>query len=216
MSVDSDIIVKIVTSVVSAVIVASIARWRELRPKLISYYGQSAALGVPNSYLEAIANKPADELVAVGPDAPPLELKTVHTHSIVIRNYGKKSAFNVRIGHSAPVWSYVMYPNLAHECDGLISSGNWELQVPVIAPGEQIQISYLYDPKVFWNHINSYIKSDEALAKHLSNTLPRPMPSTFVRYAMVGVFYIGVLASGWFVAFVAQWLYQLFVCCRPH
>lgn len=124
-------------------------RYLEGRPKLISYLVHASEFPLQNS-----------------------EVKAVRTHSIVIRNAGKQSAHNVRVGHNHLPQSYQIYPAVAHEVNNS-PCGASEIVFPTLVPNEQVSISYLYFPDIFWHQINTYTKSDEGMAK-VVNIIPSP------------------------------------------
>jgi hypothetical protein len=74
-----------------------------------------------------------------------------------------------------------------------LQGGGKEILFPVLVPGEQITIQYLYFPPLQWQQINTHTKSDEGYAKILT-VLPTPQPSRPVRYAAWGLLFVGVVA----------------------
>src|SRR5690606_934747 len=83
----------------------------------------------------------------------------VRTHGIVLRNAGKRTAYNVRIGHVVATASYQMYPSVSHKVEQG-PNGSSEIVIPTLVPNEQITLSYLYFAPLYWNQVNSYTKSD--------------------------------------------------------
>ena len=156
MRIDWHLFARFVGPLIAAIVGAVIAQWWEKRPHLVSYLAHSSA-------------------VTVHP--PQGQQFQVNTHSIVVRNAGKKAATNVRLGHFI-LPNYSVFPSINYEVNGLPGGGS-EIVFPQLVPGEQVTVTYLYYPPVFWNKVNSYTKSDEGFAKILS-VLPSPQPSVLV------------------------------------
>jgi hypothetical protein len=129
---------------------AALQRFLEKRPKLVIYLAHSSAVTV----------RP--------PDGQPTN---VHTHSVVVRNAGRKSANNVRIGHQV-LPDFSIFPSIKYEVSPLAGGGS-EILFPSLVAGEQVTVTYLYFPPLLWSGVNSYTKSDEGFAKAL-NVLPTP------------------------------------------
>lgn len=112
----------------------------------------------------------------------------VNTHSVVVRNAGKRTAHNVRIGHNF-LPAFQIYPQLAHE---IIRGGDGsaEIVIPTLVPGEQINISYLYFPPHLFSQVHSHCKSDEMAAKYI-NIMPAIQPSKLQLFAVWGLMFVG-------------------------
>lgn len=149
MPIDIDILAKIISPALVAVIGALAKRYLEAKPKLISYLVHASAHPLPSA------------------SPTPKQPDIAHTHVVVVRNACKKAAHNVRIGHMFLPQSYQIHPPVSHT----ISHGQGdsaEIVIPVLVPGEQITISYLYFPPILWNQIGAYTKSDEGMAKEIT------------------------------------------------
>jgi hypothetical protein len=96
----------------------------------------------------------------------------VHTHSIVVRNAGRETAKDVRIGHKVLPPHFQIFPAVPHT-PTQSTTGISEIVISKMVPNEQITISYLYFPPLYVNQIHAYIKSDEGFAREL-NVLPTP------------------------------------------
>lgn len=116
----------------------------------------------------------------------------VHTHAVVIRNTGRLSATNVRIGHHYLPENYQLLPPVAHTVEKT-STGGGEIIIPKLVPGEQVQISYLYFPPFTVGQINSYTKSDEGLAKIL-NVIPAPQLPKWLICLLWILIFVGIIA----------------------
>jgi hypothetical protein len=146
MDINIDVIGKLVAPILTAVVGLLAKRYFEARPKLITYLIHTSAIPL------------GDE-----------KNTNVNSHSIVVRNSGKKTAHNVRIGHNF-LPAFQIFPQLSHEVlKGKNNSA--EIFLPTLVPGEQITISYLYFPPDLWSQVHSYCKSDEMAAKYI-NIIP--------------------------------------------
>ncbi len=135
--------------VVPALITYALGRY-DKRSKLISYLGHASSVRL----------KP--------PGQPEF---SVNAHSVVVRNAGRKAANNVRLGHySLPAFS--VYPSTEYKINEL-PDGSFELLIPLLVPGEQITVTYLYYAPQTVANINSYTKSDDGLVRVLT-MLPSP------------------------------------------
>ncbi len=148
-----------------------INRYLERRPKLISYMAHASA--VPIQPPEGVAFN-------------------VHTHSIVVRNAGRKAATNVRLGHRH-LPSYSVFPSVRYEVTDLPSGGK-EIHFPCLVPGEQVNIAYLYYPPVLWSNVNTYTKSDEGFAE-IVTALPAPQLPLWVQRLAWLFWAIGAIAT---------------------
>ena len=127
---------------ITAVIGFLLTKFFQNKAKLIAYYSYTSVHKV------------------TPPNSTPLN---VHTHAVVIRNSGKLPAKNVRVGHNI-LPDYNVIPNTKYETSKLPGGGK-EISFPILLPNEQITISYLYFPPAIYTDINTYVKSDEGLAK---------------------------------------------------
>jgi hypothetical protein len=117
----------------------------------------------------------------------------VYTHGIVVRNSGKKAAHNVCIGHKFLPPDFNIFPPVKYETRQLPDSAP-EIYIPILVPGEQITIQYLYFPPTTWDKINSYVKSDEGFAT-VQNVLPTPQPPKWLVKVFTLMAFIGLLTS---------------------
>lgn len=134
----------------------------------------------------------------------------VHTHSLVVRNAGKKSATNVCIGHyamppSVRVWPPVPY-RVTKMSDHEPASTASELVFPSLAPNQAISVAYLYPSSLTVGKIHGYVKSDEGFAEAVVVSLSRPFPWWAIALRRVFVFlgvwtalYWMLKASSWFI-----------------
>jgi hypothetical protein len=182
MKVDWDIVIKIIVPLGTLVLGKYLDRWLSKRPKLISYLGHSSAFIVRST--------------------PPVN---VHTHAIVVRNAGRATANQVRIGHYILPDNIQLYPSIPYTVERA-QDGAAEIVIPKLVPDEQVTISYLYFPPLLWSQIHAYIKSDEGYAKIL-NVLPTPqLPKWTVRTIWAFIF-IGVVSVIYLVIEFIRWLF---------
>ncbi len=130
---------------------ALLNRYLELKPKLIVYYSHISHFNMDIKSTKQIVN----------------------THTIVVKNIGKKTANNVRIAHNILPPDFSVSPANYSVID--LPNGGKEILIPKIVPYEEYTISYLYLPPLMFNQINGVVKSDEGLAKGIS-ILPVPQP----------------------------------------
>lgn len=181
---DLEIVAKLLAPVIAAVIGTLVKRYFEAKPKLITYLVHSSAIPLNDD-----------------------NNTQVNTHCIVVRNTGKKTAHNVRIGHNCLPKGFQVYPPLSHTVLES-TNGSAEIVIPTLVPNEQVSISYLYFPPLTWNQVNSYTKSDEGLASVI-NAIPTPQPPRFV----VAIFWLLMFLGAstlvyWAVLFIARMVAQ--------
>lgn len=152
---DPDVIAKILAPVISIIVGAIIKYYAETRSKLVSFIGHVSSFTLQDP-----------------------QRTVIHTHSVIVRNTGNKSANNVRLSHTVLPPNVTIYPPIQYKIE-TNPEGNGEIVIPVLVPKEQVTVSYLYFPPLLWNQINFTTKSDEGLARIL-NVIPMPQPSKFV------------------------------------
>ncbi len=178
MTIDWDIAATIASPIIALFVGAFLNRAVESRPRLVTYLGH---VGVHN---------------LTQTDGTPMH---VFTHSVVLRNSGRRPATNVRIAHPYLPDFHVL-PDIEYEINDLPGGGR-EIAFPTLVPNEEVSISYLYFPPVAWNQINGPIKSDEGLAKVLEVLPTQQYPMWFNRLA-AGLMLVGLIAVG-YVAIVS-------------
>jgi len=124
---DTEQILKLVSPLLTAIIGAIIKYYTEEKSKLISFVGHVSAFTLQD------------------------EQKTnVFSHSIIVRNAGRKTAKNIRLGHNILPENVKIYPEVQYTKE-ITPSGSSEIVIPALVPKEQITISYLYFPPTTWN-----------------------------------------------------------------
>ena len=109
------------------------------------------------------------------------QLIDVLTHSVVLRNAGRRSATNVQITHNE-LPDFNVWPKIAYSTEELPEGGT-DILIPTLVPGEQITISYLYFPPTTVERINSGIKSDQGFAK----TIPVLLEQQYGKWFSISV-----------------------------
>lgn len=182
MEIDIDTIAKLVSPLIVAVFSLVLSRYIEAKPKLISYVVHASEFPLKDENING-----------------------VRTHGIVIRNIGKRTAKNIRIGHANLPHSYQIFPNVAHKVeDG--ANGSAEIVVPTLVPNEQVSVSYLYFPPLLWNQIVSYTKSDEGMAKEI-NIIPSPKWPQWRINLVWGLIFIGAsTVIYWLLLAIVYWI----------
>lgn len=173
--IDFDAVIKLLSPLLVALIGGMVKRYTEAKPKLITYLVHSVAHPLPGAVPD-----PAD--------AQGHGVRSVHTHTIVVMNTGKKTAHNVRIDHAIFPGSYVVNPPVNHT----VTHGQGdsaEILIPTLVPKEQISVSYLYFPPLTWNQIVGWVKCDEGMAKAIQviPSTPPPKPLQWFLWTMVFV-----------------------------
>jgi len=177
MTYDIEIIAKIASPIITLLLGAVIKHYTERRSKLVSFLGHISSF------------KLRDE-----------KQTPVYTHSIVVRNAGRKSATNVRIGHNFLPPNIQVSPSVKYTIEEN-PEGGAEIIFPIMVPKEQITISYLYFPPVTWNQVNAYTKSDDGFANIL-NVIPMPQPSKFV---IAGVWILMFIGASFLFYWLVKW-----------
>ncbi len=177
MNFDPEVIAKLAGPLLSLVVGAVIKHYTEARSRVVSFIGHVSAFTLQGE-----------------------QNSVIHTHSVVVRNAGRKAAHNVRLTHGVLPINITVYPPVQHTIERN-PDGAGEIVFPVLVPKEQVTVSYLYFPPLLWNQINLNTKSDEGFAK-IINVIPIPQPSK------------GVIAAGWGLMFIGAsflfyWLVRL-------
>jgi hypothetical protein len=152
MPLNLDIALKISVPIVTLILGILLNRWFEDRPRLIKYISNTFAINSP---------------------MPNGQMLSVHTHTVVVRNAGRKTAENVRLGH-AFLPAFQVFPSINYSVV-LLPDGSKEILIPTMVPKEQIIINYLYFPPQLWSQINTYTKSDQGFAKDVNIILTRQL-----------------------------------------
>lgn len=156
MVVDWTVVATIAAPIIALFVGVWLNRRFESRPILISYFGHVSAFQF---------SPPGGQVVHV------------NTHSIVLRNAGRRSATNVRLRHNV-LPDFSIRPALVYHVEDL-PGGSREIVIPTLVPGEEVTISYMYLAPVTVAQINAGIKSDEGFAQPIPVLLQRQYPRWF-------------------------------------
>ena len=129
----------------------ALGAWQERRgTRLISYFSHVAGIA------------------GTLPNGQPIN---VNTHTVVLRNAGRRPAANVRLTHATlPLFS--IWPPILYNVEALPNGSN-DIVIPTLVPGEQITIHYLYFPPTTVDQIHQGIKCDQGFAQPIPVLLQR-------------------------------------------
>jgi hypothetical protein len=143
----------------------------ESRPVLVSYYGHVASFQhTPGPGQQAVY---------------------INTHSVVLRNAGRRPATNVRL-HHVFLPSFNIWPQLVHSVQTL-PDGSQDILIPTLVPGEVVAISYLYFHPVTFAGVNAGIKCDQGFAEEIPVLLQRQYPRWF-NLTVLGLMLVGLVS----------------------
>ncbi|MBF6595901.1 MAG: hypothetical protein IVW51_15870 [Thermaceae bacterium] len=154
----------------------------ENRPILVFYYGHTSAF----KYTTQTGNK-----------------VDIFTHTVVLTNIGRKSASDIRLGHSV-LPDFVIYPSAHYSVEDL-PDGSRDIVIPTLVPREQIVVSYLYFPPTTWKQINTSIKSKEGFARQVPVLLQQQYPLSFSVIAAILMF-VGLVTL---LYLLYEWLHRI-------
>ncbi len=174
MEFDADSIAKVAGPLLSVIVGAIAKHYTEARSRLVSYIGHVSAFTVQTD--------------------PPM---VIHTHSVIVRNTGRKAATNVRLTHGVLPPNISIYPTIQHTIQAN-PNGSGEIIIPMLVPKEQVTVSYLYFPPLLWNQINEATKSDEGFAK-IIRVIPMPQPNRWILGGVWTLMFVGA-------SFVFYWI----------
>lgn len=152
MVIDWNAIATIAVPVITLFLGVWVNRRFESRPVLISYFSHVSAF-------------------RYSPPGGGVQQFGINTHSVVLRNTGSKSATNIRIHHNT-LPDFNIWPTIVHTIETL-PDGTKDIVIPMLVPGEQITISYLYFHPITYDQINAGIKSDQGFSQQIAVLLQR-------------------------------------------
>lgn len=170
MNIDWNVVATIAAPIIALFIGAWVNRRFENRASLTSYFGHvSSFVAHPTT----------------GPEI------TIFTHTVVLRNAGRRSATNVRVHHKT-LPDFNIWPSIVYHIDSL-PDGTKDIVIPNLVPSEQITISYLYFPPLTVDRINAGIKYDQGFANQIPVLLQRQYPKWF-NLLVAFIMLIGLIA----------------------
>jgi len=182
MSINWTIVTMIAAPILALFVGAGVDRLLERKARLIAYFTHSTAFNIP-------------------PAAPGQNAVVIHTHGIVLRNIGRKSATEVRVRHHVQPPHHNIFPVIAHNIAPVVGGGA-EIVFPTIVPGEQVTISYLYFPPLLYNQIHAGIVHSDGSAVEVTALPVRQYPRWLLNAVRVLVF-VGSVATIYVAVFVA-------------
>jgi len=182
MNVDWVAIATIAAPLLALLVGAALNHALEARPRLISYLAHASAFR------------------STRPDGTVLH---VYTHSVVLRNSGKRAATNVRFGHNS-LPDFQVFPDIAYNVIDLPNGGR-EIHFPLVVPQKQITISYLYFPPLTWDKINTHVESDAGPVKVIT-VLPQAQYPRWFLSILQALVYVGGVATVYLLYLGVRWL----------
>lgn len=107
-------------------------------------------------------------------------VRTIHTHSIIIRNAGKRPASNVRVSHSHLPTHFQIWPPTPYNLEEVPNSGR-DIVFPTVIPKQEFSIAYLYFPPVTYANVNNGVRCDEGFATPIPVLLQQQHPRWVTR-----------------------------------
>jgi hypothetical protein len=202
MSIDFEQVAKVVSPLLTLVGGAIIKHYAEARENVISYHGHVSAFRISAPVDPKKPGEHPESAVAIDDRENDKKLTQVNTHSVILRNAGRRAAKNVRLGHNFLPDHLTVYPNVSHTVEKNNMSSP-EIIFPTIVPNEQITISYLYFPPITVNDINTYAKSDDGFV-NVVYAIQMPLPSKRIKWATWALAFVGAsCALYWLLKLVA-------------
>lgn len=166
--------------VISGIILFLIKKHYEDKPKLVASYIHASAVTINNPENQDSFN--------------------IGVHVLVLKNQGKLSAKNIRLGHNF-LPKFNIYPSTSYSIKSLPDETN-EILIDTIVPKEQLTITYVYDLKTTnAAKVNSYIKHDDGLAETIYNVLYIKPLSLWAKILVYSTLFIG---SSCIIYFIIQ------------
>ena len=183
--IDWQLLATITTPLVALFVGAWLTRRIEKQPVLLTHWGHVSSFSLQS------------------PDGTG---NVVNTHSVVIRNEGKRSATNVRLSHKT-LPDFNIWPAVPCRVEQVPNTGP-DIVIPQIVPGEQLTISYLYFPPVTYDQVNSGVKHDEGFATPITVLLQRQYPR-WIKISTAILVFVGLVAIVYtlieFISWVVNW-----------
>jgi hypothetical protein len=181
MAVDLDLVVKVAGPVLGALVGVGIKHVLDSRPRVVAFLGHVSGIRLQR-------------------DGGPL---SIGTHSVVLRNAGRKAAQNVRIGHNV-LPDFQVFPDTPYVVETL-PNGSREIRFPQLVPKKQVTLTYLYFPPLTWEQVNTHLETDDGPIRVLK-VLPTVQASKWILailWSLVGVGLVTLLY--WAVVLVRWW-----------
>lgn len=195
MAIDLGLLWSIAEKILLVGVGAAFASRFERRPRLTAFYGHVGQFRI---------NPPLS-------DAQGNAIAWINTHTVVVRNSGRRAAQNVRIPHRGPLAAANIHvsihpPGFNHTTNPL-PDGSEEIVFPVLVPRQQVTLSYLYFPPITYQVINLPPSSDEGMIR-VVDYLPTPQSPkwkqavswTLMAVGVGAIVYAAIQGSQWVIA----------------
>ena len=150
--IDWQVVAAIAAPIVALFFGVWVNRRFESRPILVSYYG----------HVSAFTHHPAQ--------GQPIN---VHTHAIVLRNAGRRTATNVRIGHNV-LPDFNIWPQLNYSV-GSLPGGGQEIIIPTLVPVKSRRLIPLFPaPDGCWDQRGDQVRPGLCTPHHRAAATPKP------------------------------------------
>ena len=181
----AEVIAIIIAPLIAAVFILIFGRWFTEKPRLLTYLSNTFAIRCKT------------------PEGKDLQ---VHTHTIIVKNQGRKPAINVKLGHKL-LPAFDILPSTEYSVNQL-PDGSKEILIPRIIPKQQIIVNYLYFPPLIWSQVNSYTLSDEGYAKVVNMQLS-PQPSKLLIGILGLLSLMGISTIAYLLILLARWIISI-------
>lgn len=186
MAIDWQIVGEIAKPVAGGVVTLLGKTWFERKPKLLSWFGSVSTHNV----------------------APPgQQAFRVFTHEVVLRNVGKKPAKDVRMAHHV-LPDFCVFPPVQYIQEANPSGAN-DLVFPVLLPGEQVTVSYLYFPPLKVDAVHAGIKHADGFAQAVNVQIQRQVPKALMDFLWTTLI-IGLVTCLYLLWHAGVWPYERF------
>lgn len=186
MDINWELVVNIIMPILTLFLGVWFQRLFEAKEKIIAHYGHVSSFKLKKS------DKGEQD-------------RWIYTHSVIVRNTGRKPASNLRLGHNVLPDNFIVQPDIEYRINDL-PRGSKELMFPTLAPKKDIMVSYLYFPPLTYNQINSHIESDAGAAK-VVNVLLQPIVPKMVSF-IAGLFMlVGLISFLYMIIFLMRDLF---------
>ena len=182
MQINWPVVATIASPIVAGIIVVYISRAVESRPNLLTWLVTASTVTIRTEQNQNIP---------------------INSHSIVVRNAGRRPAHNVSLIH-ALLPHYSVHPGLWHQRRDTPSGGG-EILFPTLAPNEQVTVTYLYFPPLTWAQVNQVTRSDEGPARVL-NVIPSIQYPRWAIEVLRVLLVIGLVTSVYLMVQFGFWI----------
>ena len=167
--IDWPVLTNIAMPIIALFVGAGIDRLLERRARVVSYLGHVSGIRLTRD------------------DGPIV----VNTHSVVLRNAGRKTATNVRLGHQV-LPDFQLFPDIEYSVREL-PGGQKEIVIPSLIPRKEVTVTYLYFPPLTWEQINTHLETDDGPIRVI-RVLPTVQIPRWLKIVLWGLITYGAIA----------------------